>query len=106
MSSVRTDVAAMEASAGHVESINDQIQGRMNSLKGRVESATAFWQGGSSKAFQDLMERFAAASQKHQAALADIADKIRQSGKGYDEAEQANQAAISQAGASGSLAGL
>jgi hypothetical protein len=49
------------------------------------------------------MVRYNDASRRMQDSLAEIAVKIRENGKGYDAAEQANQDAIHSAGASGSL---
>ncbi|WP_072687336.1 WXG100 family type VII secretion target [Rhodococcus marinonascens] len=103
MAGVVTDVGQMEAAANHVETVNAQLQSTINGLKGRCEESSSAWAGGAQNAFQALMVRYADASRRQQESLADIAVKIRENGKGYDAAEQANQDAIHSAGNSGSL---
>lgn len=103
MAGVVTDVGQMEVAANHVQTVNSQLQGTINSLKGRCEESSSAWQGGAQTAFMNLMARYGDASRRMQESLDEIAVKIRENGKGYDAAEQANQDAIHAAGASGSL---
>ena len=101
---VTTDVAAMEAAASHVETVNGQLDATIRSLKSRCEGAAGnFWEGGASVQFQSLMTRYDEAAKRLQSSLDTISQQIRANGKGYDSTEQANQDAISHAGASGSL---
>jgi WXG100 family type VII secretion target len=94
----------MEAAANHVETVNGQLDGTIRSLKSRCEGAAGnFWEGGASVQFQSLMNRYDEASKRLHTSLDTIAQQIRDNGKGYDAAEQANQDAISNAGASGQL---
>ncbi|MCX5043931.1 WXG100 family type VII secretion target [Aldersonia sp. NBC_00410] len=101
---VTTDVAAMEAAANHVETVNGQLDGLIRSLKSRCEGAAGnFWEGGASVQFQSLMTRYDDASKRLHQSLDTISQQIRANGKGYDSTEQANQDAIHSAGASGQL---
>ncbi|EOM74647.1 esx cluster CFP-10 protein [Rhodococcus rhodnii LMG 5362] len=95
----------MEASAGHVEDVNAQLQGIISSLRGRVEGSRASWQGGAQVAFQTLMTNYDDASRRLQETLQSIADRIRENGKGYDAAEQENLQAINSVGSSLNIAG-
>ncbi|WP_245672696.1 WXG100 family type VII secretion target [Aldersonia kunmingensis] len=100
---VTTDVAAMEAAASHVETVNGQLDATIRGLKARCEGSAGNWEGGAATQFQNLMVRYEEASKRLHTSLDTIASQIRANGKGYDAAEQANQDAISQAGASGAL---
>jgi WXG100 family type VII secretion target len=100
MASVITDVAQMEAAAGHVESVDAELQGIINGLRGRAEASAASWQGGAQVAFQSLMTRYDDASRRLQESLADIAERIRANGKGYAASEEANAQAIGSVGGS------
>ncbi|AOW92102.1 hypothetical protein BFN03_03635 [Rhodococcus sp. WMMA185] len=103
MAGVVTDVAQMQAAAGHVEDVNAQLQATINGLKDRCEASRESWEGSAQAAFAQLMVRYGDASRRLQQALDETATKIRENGKGYDAAEQANMEAIHAAGASGSL---
>ena len=98
-----TDVAAMNTAADHVTQVNEQLQGTINNLRTRCEGAAGNWEGGAAVKFQDLIVRYNDASNRMRESLVTISDQIRQNGKGYDESDQANQDAITQAGASGGL---
>ena len=103
MAGVITDFAAMNTAASHVDNVNAALTTTINQLKGQCEGARPAFQGGAGDQFQILMTRYQESSNKLHQALAEIAVKIRENGKGYDAAEQANQDAILAAGNSGSL---
>lgn len=86
---IRVDPEAVRRSAEHVDKVNDQMGAIMRSLKTRCEGAQGnFFDGGAAVQFQQLMERYNGATLKCHQALRDIAEGIRQNGKGYDAAEQ------------------
>lgn len=103
MAGVITDVAAMNAAAGHVEQVNGSLHSIIGALAAEAQGAQPFFKGGAGNEFQNLMNRYNDASKRLNDALAEIAVKIRENGKGYDNAEQTNRDAIVQAGNSGSL---
>ncbi|MBJ8338610.1 MULTISPECIES: WXG100 family type VII secretion target [Antrihabitans] len=103
MAGVITDVGAMEAAAGHVETVNGQMQRYIADVRAQAESSGAAWKGDAGTAFRLLMTQYDEASVKIQRSLQTIADRIRENGKGYDVAEQANQEQIHSTGASSQL---
>ncbi|WP_308114883.1 WXG100 family type VII secretion target [Rhodococcus opacus] len=94
----------IEIAANHVDTVNGELDTQIRNLRHLVEGSSSVWTGTAQGAFIQLMERYDSSSAKLHQSLADIAGKIRASGQGYDQSEQANLAAIHKAGDSGSLA--
>ncbi len=88
MAGVITDVGAMQAAAGHVESVNGELQQLLSGLRGEVEGSRASWEGEAQVSFQSLMQRYDDASRRLHEKLQNIADLIRQNGRGYDTTNQ------------------
>ncbi|NLU81764.1 WXG100 family type VII secretion target [Rhodococcus sp. HNM0569] len=97
---------AIAAASGHVTNVRDQLDGEIRNVRDACESSRAFWEGEAAAAFTSLMERYDNASRKQHEALSEIAEKIKDSGRGYSDADQQNLTSIHQAGNSGSLSGL
>ena len=55
--SFRTTTEVMQATAGRVDNVNDQVQGELNRLRGTVDGLRGSWQGDAQLSFQALMER-------------------------------------------------
>ncbi|WP_459549347.1 WXG100 family type VII secretion target [Nocardia sp. X0981] len=100
---VTTDLAAMETAAKHVETVNSQLQGELGNVRNIVASSEGAWKGGAAATFLKVMADYDSQSKKLHDVLAEIAVLIRENGKGYTEAEQANQEAFHNSGLSSDL---
>jgi len=101
---ISVESSAVQAAAGHVDNVNAQLTATMNRLKAECEHAKGnFFDGGAGNQFQLLMNRYQDAQNKISQALGDIANGIRQNGKGYDATEQEVLQNVHSAGASGAL---
>lgn len=103
MSNVIADFGAMEASAKHVETVNGQLATELGTIRSLVEGSQGNWEGAAAGSFRKVMDDYKNASDRLHAALQEIADAIRENGKGFDASEQQNQDSILKAGASGDL---
>ena len=101
MAGVVTDVAAMQAAANHVESVNGELHQLLGSspgesevvellggLRNEVEGSRVSWEGEAQASFQALMLRYDDASRRLHERLGNIAELIRQNGRGYDTTNQ------------------
>ena len=100
---VTTDVAAMETAAKHVENVNSQLQTELGNVRNIVAGSQGNWEGSAAVTFRKVMDDYDAQSRKLHDVLAEIGTLIRENGKGYTQAEQANQDRISAIGASSEL---
>lgn len=103
MTGVIADVAAMQAAAGHVESVNGELERLLRRLRGEAEDSRASWEGEAQVAFQSLMQRYDDASLRLHQRLQTIADLIRQNGRGYDTTNQDFTSTLGNVGGGGSL---
>ncbi|MBF6438675.1 WXG100 family type VII secretion target [Nocardia cyriacigeorgica] len=103
MSNIIADFGAMEASAGHVETVNGQLASELSRIGTLVAGSEGNWKGEAAKAFQGVMNDYRDASDRLHTVLQEIADSIRKNGKGFTDAEQAHLDSIHKAGASGEL---
>lgn len=103
MSNIIADFGAMEASAKHVENVNGQLATELGTVRTLVEGSQGNWEGAAAGSFRKVMDDYNNASQRLHSALAEIAEAIRENGKGFDSSEQANQESIMKAGNSGDL---
>ncbi|NLE79276.1 MAG: WXG100 family type VII secretion target [Rhodococcus sp.] len=97
------DRAQIDASANHVESVRDNVDGQIAQIRSLVEGSRASWKGEAQTAFANLMERYDASARKQSTALTTIIENIREGNKGYDTTEQASLQAINNAGQSATL---
>ncbi|QXQ14623.1 WXG100 family type VII secretion target [Skermania piniformis] len=88
MAGVVTDVAAMQAAANHVESVNGELHQLLGGLRNEVEGSRVSWEGEAQASFQALMLRYDDASRRLHERLGNIAELIRQNGRGYDTTNQ------------------
>lgn len=100
---VTTDLAAMEVAAKHVETVNGQLQSELGNVRNIVAGSQGEWKGGAAATFVKVMADYDDQSKKLHNVLAEIATLIRENGKGYTEAEQANQEAFHNSGLSSDL---
>lgn len=97
------DNAAVEASASHVETVKESVDGQIVLIRDLVEGSRSHWQGSAQAAFASLMERYDASARKQSEALATIVEKIRSNNQGYDDTEQQVLQSIHAADASATL---
>lgn len=100
---VTTDVAAMETAAKHVETVNDSLQTELGNVRNIVAGSQGNWEGTAALAFRRIMDDYDRQTRALHDVLGEIAVLIRENGKGYTQAEQANQDAINALGASTEL---
>lgn len=94
----KTEADVMIATAGRVDSTNDQVQGELTRIQGVVDSVRANWTGQAQVSFDNLMQRYNAAAQQLREALASISDNIRSNARNFDNVEAANAQALSNVG--------
>lgn len=85
----------MEAAAGHVRQVNEEIGVQLGTLMGQLEPIAATWKGAASTAFQQLHLRWNGDARKLNAALLAIADSLAGTHQTYTAAEDANHSAVS-----------
>lgn len=82
-----TQTGVMTEVANRLESINGELQGRLQSLRGRVEPLVAEWQGRGSTAFQGTMATWSTDAKRINDALLGIAGRVRAGGVQYQATE-------------------
>ena len=87
----RTELPTMQAASQHVFEVNQQIQGQLSSLLGRLEPLTGQWQGDASVSFQQLKQRWHENASKLNTALSGIGDALVTSTTNYQESEDVNR---------------
>lgn len=92
--SFRTTTEVMQATAGRVDNVNDQVQGELNRLRGTVDGLRGAWQGDAQLSFQALMERWNESATELRAALHGISENIRGNARGFQQVEDENVAAF------------
>ena len=71
--SFRTTTEVMQATAGRVDNVNDQVQGELNRLRGTVDGLRGAWQGDAQLSFHALMERWNESATELRRRLEDVA---------------------------------
>jgi WXG100 family type VII secretion target len=94
--SFRTELPSMSAAAGHVSEVKGQINGQLTSLMDRLAPLESSWQGQAAASFQLLKQRWLEDANKLNAALEGIAEKLRQTEKGYSASEESGATSFSQ----------
>lgn len=97
----RTEAEVMVATAGNVDSVNSNVQGELNRLRGVVDSLRGSWAGNAQVSFDNLMERYNVAAVRLQEALASISDNLRSNSHNFSEVEATNSASFDRVGAAG-----
>lgn len=95
----RTEADVMVATAGRVDSTNDEVQGELTRLQGVVDTVRASWAGSAQVSFDNLMQRYNTAANQLREALTAIADNIRHNAKNFESVEADNSQAFNSVGA-------
>lgn len=93
-----TQTETMRQAAQHVADVNQQIQGRLSSLRGQLAPLEGTWRGEASLAFQQLMVRWNDDATRINRSLQAIGEAVRASGADYRATEQDNAARVSTIG--------
>jgi WXG100 family type VII secretion target len=94
--SFRTELPAMSAAASHVDEVKGLISGQLSQLMSRLEPLESTWQGQAATSFQMLKQRWLEDANKLNEALGGIAEKLRQTEKGYSQSDQSGSSSFSQ----------
>jgi WXG100 family type VII secretion target len=94
--SFRTELPTMQAAATHVSDVKTEISQHLNQLMNDLAPLEGTWQGQAASSFQLLKQRWLDDANKLSAALDGIAEKLRQSEKGYQQSEEAGASSFSQ----------
>lgn len=94
MSVFRTESDVMVATAGRVDSTNDQVQGELVRLRGIVDGTRASWVGSAQASFDALMQRWNTAAVDLNNALQSISENIRANARNFDSGEMENQSSF------------
>ncbi|MGX1738272.1 WXG100 family type VII secretion target [Corynebacterium flavescens] len=97
----KTEADVMVATAGRVDSTNDEVQGELTRLQGVVDSVRASWAGQAQISFDGLMQRYNTSAQQLREALAAISENIRSNAHNFDTIEADNAQAFSRVGGQG-----
>ena len=96
----RTEADVMVATAGRVDSTNDEVQGELTRLQGVVDSVRASWSGRAQVSFDNLMQRYNSSAQLREALTA-ISDNIRDNARNFDSVEADNAQSFDNVGGAG-----
>jgi WXG100 family type VII secretion target len=94
--SFRTELPGLSAAANHVSEVKGEISGQLSQLMDRLAPLEGSWQGQAAASFHILQQRWIEDANKLSQALDGIAEKLRQSEKGYAQSEEAGATAFSQ----------
>ncbi|WP_293771076.1 WXG100 family type VII secretion target [uncultured Corynebacterium sp.] len=97
----KTEAEVMVATAGRVDSTNDEVQGELTRLQGVVDSVRGNWAGEAQASFDNLMQRYNNAAQQLREALTSISDNIRSNAQHFSTTESDNAQAFSNVGGAG-----
>lgn len=89
-----TDVAVMEVVAGQLQESRNELASILRTLGDVVQSAPSVWRSASASQFAGIMERWNINNTNLTAALDELAEAVRTSGRSYDAAEEENARAI------------
>lgn len=90
----RTTTDVMQATAGKVDTVNDQVQAELNRLQGTVDGVRGSWKGDAQVAFADLMVRWNESARELRLALDGISENIRGNARAFQQVEDDNMAAF------------
>ena len=96
-----TEADVMVATAGRVDTVNNEVQSELTRLQGTVDGVRADWQGAAQVSFDNLMQRYQQSANELQNALASISDNIRNNAHHFDDMEAQNAQAFNNVGGGG-----
>jgi WXG100 family type VII secretion target len=94
--SFRTELPSMQAAATHVSEVKGNISTQLTQLMDKLAPLEGTWQGQAATSFHMLKQRWLDDASKLSVALDGIAEKLRQSEKGYAQSEEAGATSFSQ----------
>ena len=94
----KTEAEVMIATAGRVDSTNDEVSAELTRLHGVVDQVRASWAGSAQVSFDNLMNRYDSSAQQLQEALTSISENIRANARNFDSVEAQNQDAFNSVG--------
>jgi WXG100 family type VII secretion target len=86
----------MQAGASHIDTVNDQINGQLSSLRGNLAPLNGVWRGQASTAFTNLMMRYDSSAARISEAMRAIAEQIRGANASYMAEEETHSQSLSQ----------
>ncbi|MEY8566074.1 WXG100 family type VII secretion target [Corynebacterium sp.] len=92
--SFRTTTEVMQATAGKVDTVNDQVQSELTRLQGTVDGVAGAWKGDAQAAFTQLMLRWHESARELRQALDGISENIRGNARAFQQVEDDNIAAF------------
>ena len=94
----KTEAEVMIATAGRVDTTNDEVAAELTRLQSVVDQVRANWTGSAQVSFDNLMTRYDASAQQLQEALTSISENIRSNARNFDSVEAQNQDAFNNVG--------
>jgi WXG100 family type VII secretion target len=91
-SSFGTELATMQAAAGHVREVNSQVQTLLSNLLQRLEALYSTWKGEGATSFHTLKQRWLDDAQRLNQALMRISEAIDKNRQQYLQSEEAAKA--------------
>ncbi len=85
-----TELPTMQQASGHVHEVNQQIQGQLSQLLGRLEPLMGTWKGEAAASFHNLKQRWHENATKLNEALRGIGEGLGQSQQTYQAQEASN----------------
>jgi WXG100 family type VII secretion target len=90
-----TSIEEMEGAGAHVFGVNDNVQGDLQRMRAQLEPLAGLWQGLAATEFVKLMQRWEANAASLNQALRGIGESIKDSGRTYQQQEDAQAASMS-----------
>ncbi|MDO5670784.1 MAG: WXG100 family type VII secretion target [Corynebacterium sp.] len=97
----RTEADVMLATAGHVDTTNNEVQSELTRLQGVVDGVRASWAGSAAVSFDGLMQRWNTSAAELREALTSISDNIRHNARAFESMEADNTQAFNNVGGQG-----
>ncbi|MDG3010015.1 WXG100 family type VII secretion target [Rhodococcus sp. D2-41] len=95
---MRATQSDMDIAARHVADVNQQVQGELKALQGKLEMLQGSWVGISATEFHNIMERYQADSMKLSQALESISENIKANGSKFQESVEEHARILRSAG--------
>lgn len=92
--SFKTTTEVMQATAGKVDTVNDQVQAELSRLQGTVDGVAGAWKGDAQVAFMNLMVRWNESARELRLSLDGISENIRGNARAFRQVEDDNIAAF------------
>lgn len=90
-----TTTEEMQRAGGHVQSVNQTVQGELSTLRSQLAPLAGMWRGAAATQFTQLMARWDTSAGQLNEALRTIGERIHGNASTYQQAEDEQLASMS-----------